>query len=141
MCVYKNVCSTRMHARIWLSLFYVDKKCPQLFCFEGNLITALLNSLNGWNLQKTVKLFYFEDLLITALLNSLNGLWSRENICEKASAAGEGVLNAILKLNTLFSKFSSFSSSWHNFYSINFLVFGWFWYNFLWIWNFKICHS
>ena len=97
LCTYKNSCSTCMHAWILMRLFLwnVDKRCLKLFCFKGNLIRALLNSLNGrmwkkwlyrihacsdlvepflWNVDKRCpKLFCFEGNLIRALLNSLNG--------------------------------------------------------------------
>ena len=38
-------------------LWNVDKKCMTLFCFEGNLIRALLNSLNGRSCTKTAVAF------------------------------------------------------------------------------------
>ena len=86
-----HACSDFVEPFLW----NVDKRCMKLFCFEGNLIRALLNSLNGhahtktaivhehllwfcwaflWNVdKKCMKLFCFEGNLIRALLNSLNG--------------------------------------------------------------------
>ena len=86
---HMNACSDFVEPFLW----NVDKRCMKLFCFDCNLIRALLNILNGhahillamhacsdfvehfpWNVDKwCMKLFCFKGNLIRALLNILNG--------------------------------------------------------------------